>query len=257
MLVLHHRPSASTRSATSSAASGSRPTTSRATWPGWRRSRSARPGTTTTTRSRRPRPTACAAARSTPRPRVIWRLERLGLAWDVVRISPRAPGREPRRGRCRAAVTTTHRCARRSPSALPDRPFTHRPVGRHVAAADQRQRGRRSPSARPRALAHVLRAPRPARARAGVRRGRDRGRRPRHGPRPARHLEAAAARPAHEGEARRRRGACDRADAAAQAARGASCARAGAGTRASATSARSATTTTSATSSSRCSSTSR
>ena len=62
------RPTRSTRCATSSGAARSRPTTSRATSRGWRRSRSARRGTTTTTRSR-PRPrTACGAGRSTSRP---------------------------------------------------------------------------------------------------------------------------------------------------------------------------------------------
>ena len=60
-------PTASTRSATSSAAGGSRPRTSRATCSGSRCRRSASPGTTTTTRSR-PRPsTACVAGSSTRR----------------------------------------------------------------------------------------------------------------------------------------------------------------------------------------------
>ena len=61
---------------------------SRATSPGWRRSPSARPGTTTTTPSR-PRPgTAWAAGSSIPAPGSSPALERCHLAWDVVRISP-------------------------------------------------------------------------------------------------------------------------------------------------------------------------
>ncbi len=62
------RPSASTRSATSSAAGRSRPAISRATSPGSRRSRSARPGTTTTMPSQPPRATAWDAGSSTPAP---------------------------------------------------------------------------------------------------------------------------------------------------------------------------------------------
>ena len=61
---------------------------SRATSRGWRRCRSARRGTTTTTRSRPPPSTVCAAGSSTPPRCVIRALERLGLAWDVVRVSP-------------------------------------------------------------------------------------------------------------------------------------------------------------------------
>ena len=62
--------------------------TSRATSRGSRSRRSASRGTTTTTPSR-PRPsTGCAAGRSTLSALVIRPLEKLGLAWDVVRISP-------------------------------------------------------------------------------------------------------------------------------------------------------------------------
>ena len=47
---------------------GRPPAISHATWPGWRRSPSARPGTTTTTPSRHPLVTAWAAGSSTPAP---------------------------------------------------------------------------------------------------------------------------------------------------------------------------------------------
>ena len=59
-------------------------------------SRSARRGTTTTTRSR-PRPrTACGRWELDPSAWVISGLEKLGLAWDVVRIPPRAAGDQVR-----------------------------------------------------------------------------------------------------------------------------------------------------------------
>ena len=60
-------PSASTRCAISSAAASSRPATTRPTSPGWRRCRSASPGTTTITRFRARPSTASAAGSSTSR----------------------------------------------------------------------------------------------------------------------------------------------------------------------------------------------
>ncbi len=83
-------PGRSTRSATSSDASASISRTSRATCSGWRRSRWARRGTTTTTPSP-PRPsTACAGGSAWPtRPDwLIALFEKLGLVWNVVRVSP-------------------------------------------------------------------------------------------------------------------------------------------------------------------------
>ena len=64
------------------------PATSRATCCGCAVHPSASRGTTTTTRSR-PRPsTACARWQIDPSAMVIRGLEKIGLAWDVVRISP-------------------------------------------------------------------------------------------------------------------------------------------------------------------------
>ena len=133
-------PTASTRSATSSAAAASRPATSRATWPGWRRSPSARPGTTTTTPSRPPPPTGCAAGRSTPRRAVIRVLERLGLAWDVVRVTPERQAAKARgadagamtRGAATAPLRT--RAGRGAAGA----PVHVELLGRHRAAGHQR-----------------------------------------------------------------------------------------------------------------------
>ena len=248
-------PTASTRCATSSAAGASTPATSRATSPGWRRSRSARRGTTTTTRSR-PRPTTgCAAGEVDPsalRHPGCWRS--CGLAWDVVRVTPERQARKralPERREHRTAA------ARELEEALPERPFRVEfwdgascPPPTAAAARPSRVRS-------PRALGHVLRAPGPARPRPRLRRRGDRGRRPGRGARRCSTAGAAADR-----RAARRRGW----RSPARARRGLrlpprrpppSCARAGGATAASATRARSATTTTSPTSSSRSSSTSR
>ena len=107
----------------------------------------------------------------------------------------------------------------------------------------------------PRAAAHVLRAPGPARPRPRLRQRRDRGRRHGRGDRAARRLAAAVARRRRQAGAAARRGARRRADAAAAAGPPPSCARAAAATARSATPAPSATTTTSPTSSSSSSST--
>ena len=69
-------------------AAASPPTTSRPTSGGSRSSRSARPGTTTTTPSPARPSTACAAGSSTPRAPSSALMQRLGLAWNVVAISP-------------------------------------------------------------------------------------------------------------------------------------------------------------------------
>ena len=106
-------PTASTRSATSSAAGASRPPTSRATCSGWRCLPSARPGTTTITPSR-PRPRhGLGRWQLDPSALVIRALERCGLAWDVVRV-------EPERQRKAALVGSTR------VDELPDRSGTRR-----------------------------------------------------------------------------------------------------------------------------------
>ena len=92
------RPSASTRCVTSSAGGRSPPATSRATSPGSRRSRSARPGTTTTTRSRPRRVTASAATRSIRAPGSSARWPATHLAWDVVQITPTRQQQKRRSG---------------------------------------------------------------------------------------------------------------------------------------------------------------
>ena len=81
-------PGRSTRSATSTAAGGSPPTTTRPTSGGSRSPPWARRGTTTTTPSRAPPSTACAAGSSTRPARSSALMQRLGLAWNVVRITP-------------------------------------------------------------------------------------------------------------------------------------------------------------------------
>ena len=81
-------PGASTPSATSSALAASRPRTARPTSSGWRCPRSESPGITTTTPSRAPQPTGCAGMSPIRARLIIGAMERLGLAWDVIRISP-------------------------------------------------------------------------------------------------------------------------------------------------------------------------
>ena len=81
--------------------------------------RSASRGTTTTTRSR-PRPrTGCAAGRSTPRRSSSAALEKAGLAWDVVRVSPE---QQAKRAMLMSDATAPLREALEA--ALPERPFS-------------------------------------------------------------------------------------------------------------------------------------
>ena len=68
IFLLHHATFSINSLCHSSAGGRSPPAISRATSPGWRRSPSARPGTTTTTPSRPPPDTAWAAVSSTPAP---------------------------------------------------------------------------------------------------------------------------------------------------------------------------------------------
>ena len=82
---------------------------------------------------------------------------------------PRAPGAQSRCRRPRMPSRSTAPLREALAEALPERPFTLELLGRHRAAADQRRRARRFTCARRAALAHVLRAPGPARARPRLR----------------------------------------------------------------------------------------
>ena len=91
---------------------------------------------------------------------VIWVLERLGLAWDVVRVPPERQA--AKLAAERSAMTRRRRdgAAAHGPGRGSARaPFHGRVLGRHRPAADQRVRGPTFTLTSPRALGHVLRAP--------------------------------------------------------------------------------------------------
>ena len=203
------------------------------------------------------RATACRRWQFDPSAWVIWALEKIGLAWDVVRIAPERQAAQGSSAAERDATTAPLREA--LAEALPDRPFRIELWDGTSLPVDQRRR--RPDVHRPLARArsrHVLRAP----GQLGLGRAYVRGELEVDdidaALDAARHLEAAADRPRAKATARARppcaRPGCD---AAAQAARGGAAPDAAGATASCATSARSATTTTSPTSSSRSSSTSR
>ena len=87
-------------------------------WHGWRPCRSARHGTTTITPSLPP-PRMVRRWEVDPSAAFIRVLERLGLAWDVVRVPP-AAGRQARRKRCSMSTAPPRRpCARPWPRHSP------------------------------------------------------------------------------------------------------------------------------------------
>ena len=155
--------------------------------------RSARRGTTTITPSPPPPATGCASGTSIPRPWSSVGLERLGLVWDVVRVTPERQALKASPARLsRSRVTEPFaRGARGRPSRPALQP---RALGRHPGPATRPRRVSPSTVRSPDAVAHMLRAPGPARRRARIRVRRARARRPRRRDRPARLLEAAIAR---------------------------------------------------------------
>ena len=177
------------------------------------------------------RATACAAGRSTRRAMVIGVLERLGLVWDVVRVSPE---RQARKAVPRAAVRRTGPLRRRSPRRS-RAPVPSTFWDGTIAAATNGGGPTFHVALARRARARAARA-RPARARPRVRQRRARRRRPRRGARRcstagSRRRSTARARCALAGAAARAVGI----GAPAAARRRPSCARAGGATAASAT----------------------
>ena len=190
------------------------------------------------------------AGRSTPRRWSSALLEKLGLAWDVVRVSPEKQAK-------RAVVLSTAAAARGARGRAPRAAVPRRAVGRH-GAARPRTAGRRSPLRSPQALGHVLRVARPARRRPRVRVRRARRRRRRRRARSCWTPGARRRSTLRDARAARRRGrARGRAARPSRTCPTPSCARAAAATASRATAAPSATTTTSPTSSSSSSSASR
>ncbi len=131
------------------------------------------------------RATGCALVEVDTSACVIWGLEQVGLAWDVVRIDHRNARQTKLRPRPAGVTAEPLRCAARSPDALPERPFRVELWDGTSARADQRPAGRRSACARPRRSGTCcVRPASSALGRAYVS-GRDRGRRHRRGARAA------------------------------------------------------------------------